>query len=102
MAAFTGPTQTAAGVELLIRSRVGGVLGFGKSACYEQSKKLAEGGYLASSVVEGEGQRTVTLYRLTDTGRRQVVRWLRTPAQCPPIDSEAFLRTHAAASSIRR
>jgi DNA-binding PadR family transcriptional regulator len=53
-------------------------------------------GYLASSVVEEEGQRTVTLYRLTDPGRRQVERWLRTPAQCPPIDSEAFLRTRAA------
>ena len=33
---------------------------------------------------------------LTDTGRRQVERWLRTPAQAPPIDSEAFLRARAA------
>jgi DNA-binding PadR family transcriptional regulator len=47
-------------------------------------------------VVEGESQRPVTLYRLTDRGRRQVERWLRTPAQAPPIDSEAFLRTRAA------
>ena len=84
------------GVERLIRSRLGGVLGFGKSACYEQSKNLAKDGYLAASVVDGEWQRPVTLYRLTDRGRRQVERWLRTPAQAPPIDSEAFLRARAA------
>ena len=81
-------------VERLIRGRLGGVLGFGKSACYEQSKKLAAEGFLDAAVVERP--RPFTLYRLTDRGRRQVERWLRTAAQSPPIDSEAFLRTRAA------
>jgi DNA-binding PadR family transcriptional regulator len=70
-------------------------LGFGKSACYVQSKQLAEQGYLAATQVPGQRQQPVTLYRLTESGRRKVERWLRTAAQAPPIDSEAFLRIHA-------
>jgi len=81
------PGASPYGLEQLIRSRLGGVLGYAKSSCYEQSKKLAEAGYLAATVVE-DGPRPITLYRLTAEGRHEVERWVRTPAQAPPIDSE--------------
>lgn len=84
------------GVEKLIASRVGGVLGFGKSSCYVQTKRLAEDGYLSATVVEKGSAPSLTLYRLTDKGRREVERWVRTRAQAPPIDSEAFVRVRAA------
>ena len=71
-------------------------LGERNSLCDRQGEGYPPATTLAASVVEGEWQRPVTLYRLTETGRRQVERWLRTPAQAPPIDSEAFLRARAA------
>lgn len=83
------------GVDRLIRSGVGGVLGFAKSSCYVQSKKLAESGHLTATRLEQDRPRPLTLYRLTDKGKRAVERWLRTPAKAPPIDSEAFLRARA-------
>ncbi len=71
------------------------MLGYAKSSCYQQTKKLAETGYLAATVVE-DRPRPITLYRLTAEGRYEVERWLRTPAQAPPVDSEVFLRIRAA------
>ncbi len=84
------------GVDKLIQSRAGGVLGFAKSSCYVQTKRLAEAGYLTATVLEQDRPRPLTLYRLTDKGRHEVERWLRTPAQAPPIDSDAFVRARAA------
>lgn len=84
------------GVEKLIQSRMGGAHGFGKSACYEQSKNLAELGYLNTVTTEGLRKRPVTLYRITESGRQAVRRWASTRAQIPPIDSDVFLRSRAA------
>ncbi len=83
------------GIERFIKGRVGGVLGFSKSACYEQSKKLAEAGYLSSLTVEGARARPLTLYFLTTKGRRAIKAWLQTPVEAPPIDSEVWLRCRA-------
>ena len=54
-------------IELLIRSRLGGVRGYGKTAVYDNSKQLAELEYL-EEVTIGEPSKAVTAYKVTPKG----------------------------------
>ena len=54
-------------IERLIRSRLGGVRGYGKSAVYDNSKKLAALGYLEEFTI-GEPSKAVTVYMVTERG----------------------------------
>jgi len=82
-------------VEKLIRDGVGGVLGYVKSSCYAQTKRLAEAGYLSAIEIEGT-PRSTTVYSLTASGVGAVEAWMRKPAEPPLVDSEAFIRVRAA------
>ena len=55
-------------IERLIRSRLGGFRGYGKSAVYDNSKKLAALGYLEEFTI-GEPSKAVTVYMVTEKGR---------------------------------
>lgn len=81
-------------IELLIRSRLGGVRGYGKSAVYDNSKQLAALGYL-EEVAIGESSKAVTAYVVTDKGADAIRAWMKTPTEPPHLDSEIFLRARA-------
>ena len=81
-------------IERLIRSRLGGVRGYGKSAVYANSDQLVELGYLEGIVI-GEGARAVTVYVVTEKGADAIREWMTTPTERPHLDSELFLRTRA-------
>jgi hypothetical protein len=81
-------------VELLIRSRLGGVRGYGKSAVYENSRQLAELGYL-DQVEIGEPSRSVTAYMITEKGADAIRAWMKTPTEPPHLDDEIFLRVRS-------
>ena len=81
-------------IELLIRSRLGGVRGYGTSAVYENSKQLAELDYL-EQVAIGDPMKPVTAYLVTEKGRDAIRQWMKTPTEPPHLDSEIFLRIRA-------
>lgn len=81
-------------VEKLIRSRLGGAGGYGKTACNDNSKQLVELGYLEAVLVD-EGSRPTTIYRPTKKGFDAVRAWTATPTTAPRIDDELFLRIRA-------
>ena len=81
-------------IELLIRSRLGGVRGYGKTAVYDNSKQLAELEYL-EEVTIGEPSKAVTAYKVTPKGWDAIRRWMITPTERPHLDSEIFLRVRA-------
>lgn len=81
-------------VERLIRSRLGGAGGYGKTACYGNSKQLVELGYLDAIRVE-EGPRPTTIYQPTERGIDAVRAWMATPIAPPRIDSDLVLRIRA-------
>ena len=81
-------------IERLIRSRLGGVRGYGKSAVYDNSKKLAALGYLEEFTI-GEPSKAVTVYMVTEKGRDAIRGWMTTPTEPPHLDDEIFLRSRA-------
>jgi hypothetical protein len=85
---------SAYAVERLIRSRLGGAGGYGKTACYDNSKQLVELGYLDAVVLE-EGPRPTTVYQPTYKGIEAVRGWAASPASAPRIDSDLVLRIRA-------
>jgi DNA-binding PadR family transcriptional regulator len=82
-------------VEQLIESRLGGVGGYRKSACYENSRQLVELGYLETDVLDETSRRPTTIYTPTKKGLDAVRAWMETPTAAPRIDSEIFLRIRA-------
>lgn len=58
---------------------------------YAEPKKLVENG-LATSHLEGEGNRIRNVYTITDAGRRALRDWSHTRTQPPRIEIEALLR----------
>ena len=85
---------SAFAVERLIRSRLGGAGGYGKTAVYENSRQLVELGYLEAVRVE-EGPRPTTIYQPTEKGIDAVRAWTATPTGAPRIDSDLVLRIRA-------
>ena len=81
-------------IERLIRSRLGGVRGYGKTAVYDNSEQLAVLGYL-EEVTIGEPSRAVTAYIITPKGADAIRAWMKTPTERPHLDSEIFLRSRA-------
>jgi hypothetical protein len=81
-------------IELLIRSRLGGVRGYGKTAVYENSKQLVALGFL-DDVVIGEPPNAVTTYMVTQDGADAIREWMKTPTEPPHLDDEIFLRIRA-------
>ena len=81
-------------IERLIRSRLGGVRGYGKTAVYDNSEQLAVLGYL-EEVTIGEPSRAVTAYIITPKGADAIRAWMKTPTERPHLDSEIFLRVRA-------
>lgn len=58
---------------------------------YAEPKKLVEHG-LATAQEESVGQRTRTVYTITDEGRTALEKWMATPPEPPVLESEALLR----------
>lgn len=58
---------------------------------YAEPKKLVEH-RLATAHQEAIGQRTRTLYRITDEGRAALSEWMTTTPQPPVLEAEALLR----------
>lgn len=58
---------------------------------YSEPKKLVEHG-LATAVQESVGQRSRTVYTITDTGRAALRAWMATSPQPPVLEAEALLR----------
>jgi len=85
---------SAYAVESLIRSRLGGAGGYGKTACYDNSKQLVELGYL-DAVLLDDGTRPTTIYQPTSKGIEAVRDWTATPTGPPRIDSDLVLRIRA-------
>ncbi len=73
------PGANAYEIELLIRSRLGGVRGYGRAAVYDNSKQLAALGYL-EEVVIGESSKAVTAYVVTEKGADAIRAWMKTPS----------------------
>jgi hypothetical protein len=85
---------SAYAVERLIRSRLGGAGGYGKTAVYVNSKQLVELGYL-DAVLLDEGPRPTTIYQATEKGISAMTAWMETPTGAPRIDSDLVLRIRA-------
>jgi len=81
-------------IERLIRSRLGGVRGYGKSAVYDNSKQLAALGYLQETQL-GEPSKVVTAYMITGKGIDAIRGWMKSPTEPPHLDNEIFLRVRA-------
>jgi hypothetical protein len=81
-------------IERLIRSRLGGVRGYGKSAVYDNSKQLAALEYLEETEL-GDPSNAVTAYMITEKGVDAIRRWMKTPTEPPHLDDEIFLRVRA-------
>lgn len=58
---------------------------------YSEPKKLVEHG-LATAQQETIGQRSRTIYMITDDGRRSLSAWMATTPQPPVLEAEALLR----------
>ncbi|MFV1991520.1 MAG: PadR family transcriptional regulator, partial [Acidimicrobiales bacterium] len=58
---------------------------------YSEPKKLVEHG-LATAHAEAIGQRSRTVYTITDEGRSALTEWLTTSPQPPVLEAEALLR----------
>lgn len=58
---------------------------------YAEPKKLVEHG-LATALQESVGQRTRTVYTITDEGRAALKAWMATSPQPPVLEAEALLR----------
>jgi len=58
---------------------------------YAEPKKLVEHG-LATALQESVGQRTRTVYTITDEGRTALKGWMATTPQPPVLEAEALLR----------
>ena len=58
---------------------------------YAEPKKLVEHG-LATALQESVGQRTRTVYTITDEGRNALTAWMATSPQPPVLEAEALLR----------
>lgn len=58
---------------------------------YSEPKRLVELG-LATTYLEGEGNRTRNVYAITDEGRRALRAWTATRTQRPRLEVEALLR----------
>jgi len=95
------PGANAYEIELLIRSRLGGVRGYGKSAVYDNSKQLAALGYLAEVVI-GDSTRAVTAHVVTQKGADAISEWMKTPTEPPHLDTEIFLRARAVDPRLER
>ena len=62
-----------------------------ESVVYEEPKNLVRHG-LARAATESSGKRTRTVYSITAAGRRELRRWMATPAGDPQIQFEAMLK----------
>lgn len=58
---------------------------------YAEPKKLVEHG-LATGLQESVGQRTRTVYTITDEGRAALTGWMATTPEPPVLEAEALLR----------
>ena len=58
---------------------------------YNEPKKLVEHG-LATAQRESVGERSRTVYEITDDGRAALNAWMATEAQTPTLEAEALLR----------
>ena len=58
---------------------------------YNEPKKLVEHG-LVTAQQESTGERTRTVYAITDDGRAALTGWMSTEAQPPTLEAEALLR----------
>ena len=70
------------------------------SKLYEEPKKLAARG-LARASTEQNGQRTRTVYAITEEGRRALAAWLQQPGEGPVIESEQLLKVFFAECGTR-
>lgn len=60
-----------------------------QSQLYGELNKLADAGLIEVSAVGPRGRKE---YRATDTGREELVRWITSPQDDPPVRSAALLR----------
>ena len=81
----------ASGYDLLkkFESSMANVWPATQSQLYSELNKLAGDGYIAVGAVGPRGRKE---YRITDTGRAEVKRWVTSPADDPPFRSAALLR----------
>ena len=70
------------------------------SKLYEEPKKLTARG-LARASTEQNGQRTRTVYAITEQGRRALGAWLQQPGEGPVIEFEQLLKVFFAESGTR-
>jgi DNA-binding PadR family transcriptional regulator len=70
------------------------------SKLYEEPKKLVSHG-LASVSTEQNGQRTRTIYAITEEGRHALAGWLRQPAEGPVIEFEQLLKVFFAENGTK-
>ena len=85
---------SAYSVEVFLRN-MSGVVHFGKSAAYAQSRRLAKDGYLVAVMLEEDRPRPTTAYRLSPKGKAAVEGWLLTPPDAAFREAELFLRLRA-------
>jgi DNA-binding PadR family transcriptional regulator len=74
-----------------------GAVAGGPSSCslthlYAEPKKLVAAGLARKETARAGPRRTRTDYRITPEGRRELRRWLGTPAALPALNNEATLR----------
>ena len=87
-------------IELLIRSRLGGVRGYGKSAKYETRSSSSRSGSWRRSVIRRSGPRPVTVYIVTKKKGFDAIRtWMKTPTEPPHLDDEILRVRRARPSS---
>lgn len=60
-----------------------------QSQLYSELNKLADGGFIEVSAVGPRGRKE---YRITDSGRSELQRWVLTPQDDPPLRSAGLLR----------
>lgn len=70
------------------------------SKLYEEPKKLVSH-RLASASTEQNGQRTRTVYTITDEGRRALAAWLQQPGDGPVIEFEQLLKVFFAENGTK-
>ena len=70
------------------------------SKLYEEPKKLVSHG-LARASTEQNGQRTRTVYAITDEGRRALATWMRQPGGGPVIEFEQLLKVFFAEAGTK-
>jgi DNA-binding PadR family transcriptional regulator len=70
------------------------------SKLYEEPKKLVSHG-LARASAEQNGQRTRTVYAITDEGRQALAAWLHEPGEGPVLEFEQLLKVFFAENGTR-